>query len=317
MPTLAPTPTDLAHDVRPVLLDLHHLLRELDAYRGEWSAVPARLEGLSERLEVTLAHAEPSALRAEVADLARKLRDGAPPTAGDVRRPWRAYRAELQLAYDALAANLARAGLSLPVHRPNNFARNAMHVLTAVICLLLVEHVLSPLGMILTAGVGAAVCWSLETGRVFSSRLNKALLWFMGAVAHPHERRHVNSATWYTTALLILALLFTPLECAVALAVLGLADPAAGLIGRRWGRIQLVHGRSLEGSLAFVVVGALAGWAALAIWHPEVSLRVALLIATAAAIPAAVTELVSRRVDDNFSIPLAAAAGAWVAGLAF
>ena len=35
-----------------------------------------------------------------------------------------------------------------------------------------------------------------------------------------------------------------------------------------------------------------------------------------AAIPAAVTELLSRRVDDNFSIPIAAAAGAWVVSLA-
>ena len=45
--------------------------------------------------------------------------------------------------------------------------------------------------------------------------------------------------------------------------------------------------------------------------HPEVQRSLALLIALGASIPAAVTELLSRRVDDNFSIPIAAATGAW------
>ena len=50
--------------------------------------------------------------------------------------------------------------------------RTTLHVTTAVVCLLLVEHVLSPTGMIMTAGIGALCCWTLETGRIFSERLN-------------------------------------------------------------------------------------------------------------------------------------------------
>lgn len=76
----------------------------------------------------------------------------------------------------------------------------------------------------------------------------------------------------------------------------------------------MIHGRSLEGSLTFVAVGTLAGLAALAVWHPELALGTALLISVGAAVPAAVTELLSRRVDDNLTIPIAAACGAWAVG---
>jgi dolichol kinase len=78
----------------------------------------------------------------------------------------------------------------------------------------------------------------------------------------------------------------------------------------------LINGRSLEGSATFFLVGSGAAFAALMIWHPEISLGFAILIALGAALPAAVTELLSKRVDDNLSIPLAAASGAWLVSLA-
>ena len=49
-------------------------------------------------------------------------------------------------------------------------------------------------------------------------------------------------------------------------------------------------------------------------WHPEVAQPV--LIALCAALPATLAELFSRRLDDNFSIPVTAALGAWLGMLA-
>ena len=88
------------------------------------------------------------------------------------------------------------------------------------------------------------------------------------------------------------------------------ADPAAALVGRRFGRTRMPNGRSLEGSAAFVVAGAAVAWGTLGIWHPELDSARGLMVAGAAAVLGAVGELASGRVDDNFSIPLAAAAGA-------
>ena len=98
--------------------------------------------------------------------------------------------------------------------------------------------------------------------------------------------------------------------------MLGVGDPVAGLIGRRWGRTKLVGGRSLEGSLAFVAAGGIAAAIALIAYYPTLSLGVIAALAFTAALAGALAELLVRKVDDNFSIPVAAGAGcSLVAGL--
>ncbi|MGE0707468.1 MAG: diacylglycerol/polyprenol kinase family protein [Planctomycetota bacterium] len=305
----------LAHEVQPLLLDLHKLLRTIDRRgRRGWERTQPRLADFEARLAGPLSRATGHELEPGLSELSGILAER--PANPETRAAWKVYLERLQKAYDSLGAQVRGLGLEVPLHRPDNFARSAMHVTTALVCLLLVEYVLTERGMIIVAGVGALACWALETGRIFSDRLNRFLLRSMAAVAHPHERRHVNSATWYTTALLVLAVLFIPKVCVVALAIMGLADPAAAFVGRRWGRIRLVNGRSLEGTATFFVVGTLAALATLSIWHPEVRLGVALLMALGAAFAGALTELFSKRVDDNLSIPIAAAVGAWAVAAA-
>lgn len=309
----------LASDAHAVLTELHELLTTY----GKLSRKGVPAEALAE--PITSLQASAAQLRAategqaadelpEALDLLGSILNEVPSdNTFTARIRW---ETQLQEAYDALCAQVNAWGVDLSLHRPSNPARSLLHVVTALSCLVLVEHVLTPVGMTITAAVGAVCCWSLEIGRIFSKRLNLFLLRFMSSVAHPHERREVNSATWYTTALLLLAVLFAPKFCTVALVVLGLADPAAAFVGRRWGRIRLVNGRSLEGTLTFFLVGSAAALAALSIWHPQIKFGLALLIALGAALPAALTELFSRRVDDNLSIPLAAAGGAWLVSVA-
>jgi dolichol kinase len=153
----------------------------------------------------------------------------------------------------------------------------------------------------------------MEISRRFSVRINDFLLGILGVFAHPHEAYRVNSATWYTTALLIMALVFTPLQGVVGLAVLGLGDPVAALVGRRFGRVQLVNSRTLEGTLAFFVFGTGAALAALANFHPEIGFTAALFIAGVGSAAGALAELFTRRVDDNLAIPLGASLGATLA----
>jgi dolichol kinase len=107
--------------------------------------------------------------------------------------------------------------------------------------------------------------------------------------------------------MVILALLQDKTLATLAVIILGFADPAAALVGRRFGRIRLIHGRSLEGSLTFVVVGLLAGATALGLFHPELAWGQILALAGAGALAGATAELFSRRIDDNLSIPVAVA----------
>ena len=90
----------------------------------------------------------------------------------------------------------------------------------------------------------------------------------------------------------------------IAVVVLGLADPAAAWVGRRWGQIQLVNGRTLEGSMAFALVGTISAFGVMAVCYPSISMWMAFAISFMAGVVGAITELLCRRVDDNLAIPL-------------
>ena len=85
---------------------------------------------------------------------------------------------------------------------------------------------------------------------------------------------------------------------------------AAAVIGRRFGRTKLPGGRSLEGSLAFVLAGGLPALAVLLGFH-HLPLVTAAVVALSGAVAGAAAEVLSGRLDDNFTIPLIASLSAW------
>ncbi len=214
----------------------------------------------------------------------------------------------MQPRYMEFARSLQAASIHVPSLRPTNWSRSLLHMSSGLFGIFCVE-VLPRWLMLSVAGAWAVFCWSCEISRRFSPAINRVLMKVFAPVAHEHETYKVNSATWYATALILLALSGQPLWCIAGLTVLGFADPVAGLVGRRFGRTRLLHNRTLEGSAAFVVAGTLVTGVAFMVLH-AVSPGVAFGMAFAAALFGAVAELVSLRVDDNFSIPLAAAGGA-------
>jgi len=192
--------------------------------------------------------------------------------------------------------------------RPQNIARSLMHLSSGFVALAVIQLTPTHAALVALAATFAGAGWTMEVSRRFSTRANDLLMKLFGPVAHEHEREHVNSATWYATALLLLALFCPPLACSVAVMVLGFADPVAAIVGRRWGTIRLRSGRSLQGSLGFVAAALGAGLATTAVFYPTLPLPSALVLVGGAALVGALTELFSTKWDDNFSIPVAVAA---------
>lgn len=225
------------------------------------------------------------------------------PEASDVRDAWMDFRTRLHPKYEALADALRGQHVELPSLRPTNYTRSIFHVGSAFLALLFIQYtpwdILSVVAIVL-----ALMGWTMEISRRRSERINALLMRLFSHVSHPHERFRVNSATWYTTALALLGMTQSPAACALAVTALGVGDPAAALIGRRYGKTRIVHGRSLEGTLTFFAVSTVASLAVLQIWHAEFGLGTALIIASIASAAGALTELYSGRVDDNFSIPV-------------
>jgi dolichol kinase len=314
---------DHALAVRPVALQIHALLKDLDTSRwrdGIEAAARRRIAEIDAALGRLLArNGAPAPLSMALKNLAQLLSERLPHSglpASELRVAWARYRDELQLAYEALRKSLSPWRVELPSVRPTNYTRSIFHALVSIALVVWIEEGLSARGLWLTPLCFAASFWLLEGLRHKSKHARAFLLWLFGPIAHPHERYRVNSSTWFATALTILGLFFEPIWCVVGIAVVGLADPAAANIGRRWGKTRLSGQRSLEGSIAFVITGALAAFAALAIWHADIGLYTRIAIAFGGALAGALAELGSRRLDDNFTVPLAAALGAWLTFLA-
>lgn len=102
-------------------------------------------------------------------------------------------------------------------------------------------------------------------------------------------------------------LLFPAPIAGASLAVMLTGDAAAALIGRKFGRHQLVNGKSLEGSLSFIVTGYIFLAAVGVICRQQ---PVFFYLGIAAVILAAAAELFTEqlRIDDNFTIPVTAGA---------
>lgn len=200
---------------------------------------------------------------------------------------------------------------SVAHHRPSNLPRLVFHLGSGALALTLLRVLPGRGWLIAFAAAFAASAWTMETLRRRSEAVNERLMRFFGPVAHAHERDHVNSATWYATALLFLGL-FTPLHAAeLGVLVLAVADPFAALIGRRFGRVRFRSGRSLEGTLAFVVAAAVASsvWLALAS-HGRAHNGFAIVLV--ASVAGALAEAFLTVFDDNFAIPVVTAlAAAW------
>jgi dolichol kinase len=203
-------------------------------------------------------------------------------------------------------ADLPAAG---PVVRPTNVARSLFHVTSGVVALAALRFLPSRTWLVAASGTFAGAGWFMEAMRRRSVAFNGVVMRVFAPVAHPHERHRVNSSTWYCTALFAIAIAAPVRAAEIGVIVLALADPAAGIVGRRFGRTRIVAGRSLEGSLAFLIVGALAAFAWLSAVH-GLARPAAIVVAAAAAVAGTLAEVVSTRLDDNLTIPIASAAAA-------
>ena len=311
-------------------LDLHALLTEMQDRRASQAAQLAGAQQvgptLAERTRLMAkrakeAAAEWSASRPQMSELLERTSQRL--HAIDLGRDF-GSRAQRQAAnkiaqyYEGLARQLRSepsVTVNLPELRPRNYTRNLFHIANGILGAGLYTAIDDRMVILAIAAAFVLVMGSLELARRFSGTINRFLVdKVFVSIARPSEAWRMNSATWYGIALLImLGVGFPRLACIAAVLTLGIGDPMAALIGKRWGRHKLVGRKSLEGTLAFAVSSALlvqvwtmvffgptlaaaGGWAA------------ALPVALVAGVAGGVAELFAERLEDNFLIPLVVSA---------
>ncbi len=148
-------------------------------------------------------------------------------------------------------------------------------------------------------GLATAILLAADIVRLRSPRLNRAFFSVFRPLASPREESAIASSTWYALGAALVWWAAPGAPAVLALLVLGLADPAASVVGRRFGRTPFGKGTAL-GSLTFFIV-------AFAVVASDQPVGTAFVVATVAAL----AEVLPIPVDDNLTVPLATAACLW------
>jgi uncharacterized protein (TIGR00297 family) len=122
----------------------------------------------------------------------------------------------------------------------------------------------------------------------------------------------------YPLSVLLLVLTFRDRLDIVAAAwgIMAAGDGFATIAGRAWGRRRLPWNpeKTVEGTLAFIIAGSVAG-VFLAMWVSPTPRLYLWIAPVAAAVVAALVESIPVRLDDNLSVPFSAAAVLWLGSL--
>lgn len=121
---------------------------------------------------------------------------------------------------------------------------------------------------------------------------------------------HLTSATYMLAAALIVTYFFPKLIAITALVIMLVADSAAALFGRRYGKTSVL-GKSLEGSTAFLITALLCVIGLMFTFGLHSRFALGGLFA---AVASTAVELCSALLpfDDNLTITLAAALSMWL-----
>lgn len=300
----------------PLMADIFNLINEMDLGALSPSAVHIRFRACSDRIRQIvpdLAREEfYHAIRAplERMDLAlqekqRALNERATPA------QIKAVAKSLGEDYERIVAaarshpSLLLAGLDMKTLRPRNYARNVFHIGSAIGCVLLYEFLLTWGQCMFCLSFVLVLYGIVDILRRFKPEWQEALFdKALHIITRPRERYTVPAATWYVLGM-ILALAFADkIVTQVAVLVLGVGDPAATLVGRRWGRIKVWKEKSLEGSCGFAAAAFVISLAWLLL-RSTFTNYVCIEISLIAAVVGALSELFSNDIfDDNLVVPV-------------
>jgi dolichol kinase len=161
-------------------------------------------------------------------------------------------------------------------------------------------------------GTIACLAYILDRVRVaYPDVVSQRAPWINRLFIRAEEQFRESAMIPYAIAVLLTILTVPKVAAVIAIYTLAFADPAAAVIGIRYGRRRLGPERSLEGSLAFFVSTLTVAATVLGLATAATPWTIA-GAATTIAFIAALGELVPLRIDDNLTIPLFVGFTSWI-----
>jgi len=160
-------------------------------------------------------------------------------------------------------------------------------------------------------GITACLVYILDRVRIHYPELLRRVPWVNERFFRAEEQLRESAMTPYAIAILLTILTFPKPVALIAIYTLAVADPLSAIVGISWGRHRIVPGKSIEGSLAFLVATAAVAFAVLS-WATPASAGARIGASLLIAVLAAVCESLPLRIDDNLTIPLAVGFLGWI-----
>ncbi|MFW2331638.1 MAG: diacylglycerol/polyprenol kinase family protein [Nitrospinota bacterium] len=139
----------------------------------------------------------------------------------------------------------------------------------------------------------------LDLLRISNRSINYYYVTWFKFLLKTQEMERLTGASYYLIGALFLTIFFSKPVVIVSLLYISLGDPVAALIGKRYPLFKLLNNKSAGGSLSFfgvcLVISLVFGS------------NLGILPCLAGSFVATISELVSSKVDDNLSTPVAAA----------
>jgi dolichol kinase len=161
-------------------------------------------------------------------------------------------------------------------------------------------------------GTIACLIYILDRVRIHYPELMRRVPWVNERFFRTEEQFREAAMTPFAIAILLTLITFPKPIALIAVYTLGIADPLSAVVGITWGRRRIVPGRTVEGSLAFLVATVAVASAVLAWAFPEVPLGPRLWASLLIGILGALCETLPLRIDDNLTIPLAVGFSGWI-----
>jgi dolichol kinase len=195
------------------------------------------------------------------------------------------------------------------LHLSRRFFHCGMGLFTAAVYGFLMD---SQLQAVKLMGACAAIMYLLDQIRrsypEFSDRIAPFNRWLLRA----EEQLHESASIPYAMGMLLTIIIFPKPLAMMAILILGISDPLAGVVGIRFGKRKIMGGKkSLEGSAAYLFSSIVISAWVLSILTTAAAFPI-IVCALFIGVTGSIFEMLPIRIDDNLTIPLFTATSAWV-----
>ncbi len=191
-----------------------------------------------------------------------------------------------------------------------HWARKAWHISTVCLMAFVYTHVSwwVSISLLLVLGV---LFIPLDILRQTRPKLNETLVPMFKVVIRENEVHHMAGTTFLLIGVFIVVLIFPPPVTTLTLLFLAIGDPIASFVGILYGKDKIVRSKSLQGTVAALVVCFLIS--VLYFSSQNMVTGRLLLVSLLTGLAGAISELIPLwRLDDNLTFPLLSATSLWI-----